>query len=369
MNPDRLAELEDERRFLLRSLADLEREHDAGDVDDEDYATLEDGYTARAAVVLREIDAGNAARPQRRVRRPWASAAWIVGVVALAAGAGWMMARSSGQRVSGQTMTGGQTIDEVSAKLSRARTLTGSDPAGAMSVYEEVLQVEPDNVEARTYAAWLAITSQLGDLDSSIAQLAAVVADEPSYADAHCLYAVAAARFASTPDLDLAKVQGQLCLDNDPPSGMVDMVQGFVDSLASPTDVDGLLGVAVTALQQGDYAGAAEAYRAVLDLDAQNAEARTYTAWLLALSSQGASVESATLALDQAVASFERVIADNPAYADAHCLFAVTAARLLFVPDLDLAAAQAAACRANNPSADLEGLVAEQVDPLRVAGG
>ena len=33
MNPDRLAELEDERRFLLRSLRDLDAELDAGDVD------------------------------------------------------------------------------------------------------------------------------------------------------------------------------------------------------------------------------------------------------------------------------------------------------------------------------------------------
>ncbi len=45
---DRLAELEEERRYLLRSLVDLDREHDAGDVDDLDYQTLKDGYTVRA---------------------------------------------------------------------------------------------------------------------------------------------------------------------------------------------------------------------------------------------------------------------------------------------------------------------------------
>ena len=32
VDPDRLAELEEERRFLLRSLGDLEREHAAGDL-------------------------------------------------------------------------------------------------------------------------------------------------------------------------------------------------------------------------------------------------------------------------------------------------------------------------------------------------
>ena len=44
---DRLAELEEERHYLLRSLTDLEKEHDAGDVDDLDYHTLKDGYTVQ----------------------------------------------------------------------------------------------------------------------------------------------------------------------------------------------------------------------------------------------------------------------------------------------------------------------------------
>ena len=60
---DRLATLEEERRFLLRSLTDLEREHDAGDVDDLDYETLKDGYTFRAARVLRQIDEGRSELP------------------------------------------------------------------------------------------------------------------------------------------------------------------------------------------------------------------------------------------------------------------------------------------------------------------
>jgi hypothetical protein len=37
VNPDQLAELEEQRRFLLRSLTDLDREHQYGDVDDHDY--------------------------------------------------------------------------------------------------------------------------------------------------------------------------------------------------------------------------------------------------------------------------------------------------------------------------------------------
>ena len=40
-------ELEEERRFLLASIRDLDREREAGDVDDADFTALRDGYVAR----------------------------------------------------------------------------------------------------------------------------------------------------------------------------------------------------------------------------------------------------------------------------------------------------------------------------------
>ncbi|MSZ97169.1 MAG: hypothetical protein F2579_06940, partial [Actinobacteria bacterium] len=46
-------ELRAEQEFLLNSLRDLEREKAAGDIDNADYATLRDGYIARAATVTR----------------------------------------------------------------------------------------------------------------------------------------------------------------------------------------------------------------------------------------------------------------------------------------------------------------------------
>lgn len=52
LDPDVLAALEEQRDFLLRSLTDLDREHDAGDLDDHDHAELRDDYTARAAEVI-----------------------------------------------------------------------------------------------------------------------------------------------------------------------------------------------------------------------------------------------------------------------------------------------------------------------------
>ena len=79
MNPDRLAELEEERRFLLRSLADLEREHEAGDVDRVDYRALKDGYTVRAAAVLRDRGGPRGAAAQAAVVGPSVVAAWVIG--------------------------------------------------------------------------------------------------------------------------------------------------------------------------------------------------------------------------------------------------------------------------------------------------
>ena len=69
LSPDRLAALEEERDFLLKSLADLDAELAAGDIDEADHRALTDDYTARTAEVLRAIEehreAVEAARPPR----------------------------------------------------------------------------------------------------------------------------------------------------------------------------------------------------------------------------------------------------------------------------------------------------------------
>ena len=59
----------------------------------------------------------------------------------------------------------------------------------------------------------------------------AVIAADPDYADAHCLYAVMAARLFPEPDLALAKEQGTACLSTDPPGEMRQLVEQFVESL------------------------------------------------------------------------------------------------------------------------------------------
>jgi cytochrome c-type biogenesis protein CcmH/NrfG len=239
MNPDRLAELEDERRFLLRSLADLDRELEAGDVDQHDFEVLRDGYTSRAANVLRSIDAGRAQLVPKRKANPRIVAATVVAVLALGALSGWLVARSSGQRLAGQTITGGQRIDDVSGLLTQARTLLPTDQAGAAAAYQKVVEIDPTNSEARTYSAWILMLQaqqQPEDAakvmrDAAFTGFEHVTKDDPAYADAHCLYAVAAAGFSPDPDLTLATEQLQLCKDSNPPQDMIGLVDNFLAKL------------------------------------------------------------------------------------------------------------------------------------------
>lgn len=245
VDPDELARLEEERRFLLRSLDDLEREYAAGDVEDDDYVTLKDGYTARAAATLRAIEAGRATLPSPRSVPRSRTIAWVLVSLAFAALAGWLLAQTSGTRQPGEVMTGGQQADEVAIALTEARALMSSgDYGGAFERFQRVVELEPDNVEARTYTAWiLVLNTRLTDdpavietsLSTALGAFASVVEDDPGYADAHCLYAVTAANFLPEPDLDLARAEGQRCLDSNPPASMLGFVQEFLAGIDAST--------------------------------------------------------------------------------------------------------------------------------------
>ncbi len=231
MNPDRLAELEEERRFLLRSLSDLERERQAGDVEEHDYQTLRDGYTSRAATVLRAIEGGHAALPAKPQRKRTRLAVTALAIVAFGALAGWLLARSSGQRLIGDSMTGDLSPDRITTLLAEARTNLGSDPAVASNRYLEVLQIDPDNAEAQTYTGWLlALSTQGADDAANLAvakeYLTKAIADDPNYPDPHCFLAVIAARFEV--DQAAAVAPAQACLDNDPPTEMRSMIAALV---------------------------------------------------------------------------------------------------------------------------------------------
>ncbi len=234
MNPDRLAELEEERRFLLDSIRDLEREHEVGDVDDADFTALRDGYVARAAAVMREIEDGRSALPPKPQRPLWRRLVVPVATLAVAVVLGVAVSQFAGQRLPGQTLTGGLPTDEVTQLLAEARaSLNPNDNTPALAAFQKVLDIEPENVEARTYIGWIiALNGQQAESDEQVQQgidlLREAAALDDTYADPHCFIAVASARFLTVPDAEAATAAAQDCLDRNPPANMRPMVEGLI---------------------------------------------------------------------------------------------------------------------------------------------
>jgi hypothetical protein len=236
VDPDRLAALEEERRFLFTSIRDLEREHEVGDVDEHDFTTLHDGYVARAAAVMREIDDGRSSLPPKPVRPLWLKVVVPAVTLLVAVGLGLAVRGYAGQRLPGQSLTGGQQLDEVSTLLAEGRSKLGTDPAGAVAAYKKVLTLEPKNAEAHTYVAWILVINakqaenQKGVQEGLVLLKEAATFDD-SYADAHCLLAVGTGRMLVPPDKVTAKAEGAKCLASNPPADMRPMIQGLLDSL------------------------------------------------------------------------------------------------------------------------------------------
>jgi hypothetical protein len=201
LDPDTLAVLEEERVFLLGSLDDLEREHDAGDVDDVDYQALKDDYTARAAAVIRSIDQRQAAfarvRPPRRRGR---ALAWVAALLVLSVGLGLFVANSSGRREAGESSSGDIRQSNRDLLLQATSRWSGNPPdfVGAIDLYDQVLSSQPANTEALTYKAWLLFLTSRQTADPADTQvllaranelLDQAVAIDASYGDARAFRA------------------------------------------------------------------------------------------------------------------------------------------------------------------------------------
>ena len=240
---DRLATLEEERRFLLRSLTDLEREHDAGDVDDLDYETLKDGYTVRAANVLREIEAGRsdlpAAKPRRWSRVVAVTAAIVVGSI----GVGFVLAGAWGERSSGQEITGLTPGDESRIVLTNARdAMGGGDFSTANALFAQVIEMERargrENAEAVAYFGWTLalLTRQNPDqtnaedrYDAAVLALGQATEIEPDYADPYCFLAIVQFQFRDDAVAALPNIER--CQASNPPGEVASLVASFADEI------------------------------------------------------------------------------------------------------------------------------------------
>lgn len=232
--------VEEERDFLLDSLRDLEREYAAGDVDHEDYVTLRDGYIARAAALTRELEGeeiefDDEEIPPRSRRLVKAVAVSLV-IVMIAVGSGWWVAAQSGQRLPGQSATGGIEMSS-SVQLSLARSLNFSDPARAIQLYSDLLKIEPDNVEALTYRSWLLALSASGASDdvkdvayaTAVQDMSRAIEIDPTYPDPHCFLGIVFFRLLD--DADRSKPLLDTCKLLNPPHEVMSYVVAIVDAV------------------------------------------------------------------------------------------------------------------------------------------
>jgi tetratricopeptide (TPR) repeat protein len=228
---------EDELDFLLRSLEDLEREHDAGDVDELDYATLKDDYTARAAAVLRTLGGGGQRSRSRRRRPPGRRAVTILGVLAVAGLAGLLVAQASGRRDQGE-LASGDVRQSVTEKLNEAaQRFSDGDADGAIALYDEVLQDQPTNAEALTYKGWALYTLK-DDVEAALDPLLDAAVAHPDYPDVH---AFLAAVFLRNGLVEQAERELDRLDALDPPPDIV----ALTDDLRA--EIDAVLGTTTTA--------------------------------------------------------------------------------------------------------------------------
>ncbi len=233
--------LVDQRKFLLKSLRDLDAEFKAGDLDLDDYNSLRSDYVARTAQVIKEIASpeptSSNSENSKTTKRARQKVITLLLVLIVATGAGWLVAQQSGQRLSGQSLSGG-IEDSTASLLSRARATNFVDPQAAIELYSQVLGLDPDNVEALTYRAWL-LALIARDAGSEIKQLAFLSASsdleraikiDANYPDAHCFLGII--RFRLAGDAIGSREQLTICESQNPPAE----VKSFVESIIAEVD-------------------------------------------------------------------------------------------------------------------------------------
>lgn len=291
LDPDVLAALEEERDFLLRSIRDLEAEHDAGDLDDEDFETLRDEYTARAARTLRAIRDRRALMDEnRRPRSIGRTALTFAVIIAFAALVGLLISRSIGARGVDDTATGGIGAERSpNQRALDCQTLIDPvEPGPAIDCYEAVLSDDSRNAIANTWLAWQLELAARDDLDDREAErieglIDAALDQRPDYSYALAFRAIIAFRHGKPEDA--ARYLDEFeAMDPSPDARSV--IENFdlrerIDEalLVSGPDREAIRCRGL--IDPDDPIAGLECFRAVLDDDPDNPIANTWIAFQL----------------------------------------------------------------------------------------
>ena len=273
--------LTDEEDFLRRSLDDARREHEAGDLSDEDYGVL----VARDAARLTEVEAelaalgpGPAEQSPADAPRPASSgtgasdvdgaprppmARWrkvgiaasclliVLGIVILVVH--FVQARQPGQASSGGiTVSQAQQIEQQLAQAASLASAGGTkNDQAALVLYNDVLSADPSNPAGLAGAGWLmwnlgTASHVAGYIEDGRSEVTRAVRVAPTYYQGHLYLGLILAN--EDHDNAAAVVQFDAFLADDPPADELPVVAPDVDPsyLAAGKPVPAALAISST---------------------------------------------------------------------------------------------------------------------------
>ncbi len=322
----------DERDHLLASLDDLDVELAAGDIDELDYETLKDDYTARAAKLTRALEGAKVTRTVAERPPMQRRLLWVASVVAIAGLSAFAMVQFSGARGTGETASGEIRLSTVSLLNDAAAEFGQGNVDRSIELYGEVLEIAPTNVEALTYRGW--IQYQSGNVDEARADFDEAVAFEPDYADVRVFrsivaldageYDAAAAEIAAFDAANPTAVAQNLVASRQVRerigvARMADLLDGMEDQEGVP-DLNGT-GISPSEAQLAgelfvqleDPQRALRSFDAASLIEPDNADPIAWHGWTLALLAQSGVEEL----FPDAVEWLDRAVETDPEAADA----------------------------------------------------
>ena len=288
-----------EKYFLLKSLDDLDRELAKGDITEKDYAQLTRNYKRRLIKLTKQETSSRNEPKLQNAKKTWLT---VIFLVVLALISGIAIANSSGERTGSETITGSIRKSTVTKLQDAQQLLSDSEKWGeAISIYDEVLEDQPSNVEALTYRAWLRYRRGEGS-DPLIKAWREVRILNPEFADAIVFLTIALSDESRFPEalielqeLQQLEITSQLrnVLDSQGLVGKVyaeakyDLLQNSEQPKLNELEMNTQIALeAANYLLQSDKAqrsvSALKLFRAILEDDPANPEALSRQALLLA---------------------------------------------------------------------------------------